>query len=248
MGSRALLLRGGGGQAGAVYDIVADDYAAEISEGRAACWDDGGEIHPALVASGFNHLRTAEEVLNWLSQLNPAFVDALLCHGDPAVLRKMVGGLEALEADLPTATRLRFPPIVAPNAAVARTAVLGRGCFVGYFCRVGNACRIGEFARLGGNSTAAHDCIVEEFAQLNGRVHLGGAARIGADCVLGLGTLVRDKIAVAEGTVTGMGTVLNKDVLEPGRTWVGMPARALEKRERGHKRTGWVAPQLPPKM
>ncbi|KAI9026378.1 trimeric LpxA-like protein [Hyaloraphidium curvatum] len=258
---RAVLLRCGGGHAGTLWEIAQDEYPAEVASGRAVCWDDGPAIHPSLV--GFAHIRSAEGVREFLRELDPpaAVVDVFVCHGEPDVLHKLV---PEVERELSPWT-LRFPPAISPLAAVARSATIGRGVFIGFFSRIGNAVRVGDFCRIGGGTSVGHDTVLEDYAQLNGKVSMGGSIRVGSDCVLGLGTIVRDHISIAAGTRTGMGAVLHKDIVEPGLTWVGMPARKLEKKGGGKavkagegaedrqqrpaapeeprpKRSGWLAP------
>ena len=58
---------------------------------------------------------------------------------------------------------------------------------------------------------------------------LGGSCTIGDNCFLGMNCTVKQGVKIANNVTIGMGAVVTKDITEEGTTWVGNPARKLEK-------------------
>ncbi|KAI9015895.1 trimeric LpxA-like protein [Hyaloraphidium curvatum] len=234
-----VLVRCGGAAATVVWELISGDYSNVISEGRAACWDSGKEIRSEF--AGWKHLRTAVEVRAWVAALDPRpdVLDAFLGHGEPLVVGRMVDELEReLAPGSMGDTRLRFPPAVASTVALAPTALIGRGAKINHYNRIGNGARVGEFCRIGNFCLVPHDCVLGNRTCLNAAVILGGWTNVGEDSVLGLRATVRDHLTVAAGTTVGMGAVVTRSIDVPGETWVGTPARKLEKQEAGKGGTG----------
>jgi UDP-3-O-[3-hydroxymyristoyl] glucosamine N-acyltransferase LpxD len=57
---------------------------------------------------------------------------------------------------------------------------------------------------------------------------IGGSARIGDNCFIGMGAMIKNKVKIGNGCTIGAGAIVLKDVPD-GETWVGNPARKLEK-------------------
>ncbi|HEX9270423.1 MAG TPA: bifunctional UDP-N-acetylglucosamine diphosphorylase/glucosamine-1-phosphate N-acetyltransferase GlmU [Candidatus Limnocylindria bacterium] len=125
---------------------------------------------------------------------------------------------------------------VGPYSHLRPGAYLERGVELGNFGEVKNA-------RLGAKTKMHHFSYVGD-ADLGERVNIGagtitlnydGARKhrttIGNDAFIGSDTLLRAPVSVGEGAATGAGAVVTKDVA-PGMLAVGMPARAIKKRDR----------------
>lgn len=96
------------------------------------------------------------------------------------------------------------------DRAVNGSTVIGDGVKVDNLCHLGHGCKIGR-----------HTLIVA------GSV-IGGSATIGDRCFIGMGALIKNKVTIGDDVTIGMGAVVTKDV-PYGETWVGNPARKLEK-------------------
>lgn len=94
-------------------------------------------------------------------------------------------------------------------------ATLG-ATYIGHGTKVDNLVHIAHNVRIG------TDCQVVAGAVI------GGSAVIGDRVFIGMGALIKNKVRIGDDAVIGMGAVVTKDV-PAGETWVGNPARKLEK-------------------
>ena len=53
------------------------------------------------------------------------------------------------------------------------------------------------------------------------------AAVVGDNCFFGIGAKVVGAVRIADDVAVGAGAVVTKDILEPGTTWAGVPARKI---------------------
>lgn len=93
------------------------------------------------------------------------------------------------------------------GAIVQPFAKMGRGVIVRSGCHVSHHVTIGDFSFLAAYTVT------------------GGMARIGARCFLGLNSVVRDNISIADGCTIGAGAVVCEETL-PDRIYVGLPAKS----------------------
>jgi len=85
-----------------------------------------------------------------------------------------------------------------------------------YGSKLDNLIHVGHGAKIGKH------CLIVAGAVL------GGSCEIGDYSYVGMGALIKNKIKVGKNCTIGMGAVVVKDVPD-GETWVGNPARKLEK-------------------
>lgn len=58
---------------------------------------------------------------------------------------------------------------------------------------------------------------------------IGGSVYIGSNCYLGMGCLIKNGVRIGNNVTIGMGAVVLRDIPD-GETWIGNPARKLEKK------------------
>jgi bifunctional UDP-N-acetylglucosamine pyrophosphorylase/glucosamine-1-phosphate N-acetyltransferase len=146
---------------------------------------------------------------------------------------------------------------VLPCTVIRRGVSIGEHCEVGPFAhlrvdaRLDDGAEVGNFvevkkSRLGAGSKAKHLTYL-------GDTEIGARANIGAGTItanydgkqkhrtviedgafIGSGTVIVAPARVGKGAVTGAGAVVKKNSeIAAGETWVGVPARALQKRDGG---------------
>ncbi len=57
------------------------------------------------------------------------------------------------------------------------------------------------------------------------------SAVVGDNCFFGIGAKVVGAVRIADDVAIGAGAVVTKDILEPGTTWAGVPARKISDRD-----------------
>lgn len=124
------------------------------------------------------------------------------------------------------------PTLVHPRAIVRGDCTLGRGGQIVAHSQLTTNATIGDYVCVL-DSTIGHHDVVGDYTTCFPGCKVSGDVTLGEDCLLGAGTVVRPGVTLAPGTVTGAGACVVKDCVEPGRTWVGVPARPLERRPDG---------------
>ncbi len=125
----------------------------------------------------------------------------------------------------------RWGQVVAPTAVIGDDVVIGEGAIFCDFTMVTARARIGRHFHCNIYSYVAHDCVVGDFVtfapkvSINGNVHIGDGAYIGAGAIVKNGTPDRP-LRIGEGATIGCGAVVTRDV--PAHTTVvGNPAKPL---------------------
>ncbi len=128
-----------------------------------------------------------------------------------------------LELDRETDLLFKFPQLggvvlgdhveVGPSSTIRRSAldhtIIHRGTKLGSMVNIGHNCQVGE------NNIFTCNII------------MSGSSRVGDQCFIGVGVLIREGLSVGSDVTLGMGAILTKDVPD-GETWVGNPAKPLK--------------------
>lgn len=120
----------------------------------------------------------------------------------------------------------RLASYVSSRAFVWRNAELGEHCFVFEgnviqpFVRIGNNCILWSGNHVG------HRTIVRDNVFIASHAVISGYCEIGENSFVGVNATFNDRVKVAPDNVIGSGTLVTGDT-EPGRVYVGSPARAL---------------------
>lgn len=122
----------------------------------------------------------------------------------------------------------RYATYAARSARIGSTSDVGGGSILLDNVVVTADASLGEHVVVMPNCTITHDDVLENFVTLAAGVALGGGARIGEAAYLGMNASVRQGCRIGAGATVGMGAVVLTDVPD-GQTWVGAPARELEK-------------------
>lgn len=80
---------------------------------------------------------------------------------------------------------------------------------------------------MGMRVTLTHDDIISDYVELNGSSVISGNVHIGECADIGIDTEVVPGIRICANAVTGAGTVVVKNIEQPG-TYVGVPAKLIK--------------------
>ncbi len=111
--------------------------------------------------------------------------------------------------------------------------IIGDNCYIGANTHIAsgslsdtiieNGCKINGMTFIGSND------ILHENVWITGSTMLAGSVEVGRNTSIFSKAVVRDWCKIGEGCTIGMGAVVTKNV-PSGETWVGNPARKMEKK------------------
>ncbi|MPQ99433.1 acetyltransferase [Modestobacter sp. I12A-02628] len=145
----------------------------------------------------------------------------LVCVGNPGAptsRRRLVARL-----GLPDEA---FATVVHPLASVSPDSVVGAGTVLHAGVVLTAAVQVGRHVAVMPHVVLTHDDVVADAATLGAGVRLAGTVEVGESAYLGSGALVREGRRIGADAVVGMGSVVLTDV-PAGETWAGSPARLL---------------------
>jgi sugar O-acyltransferase (sialic acid O-acetyltransferase NeuD family) len=119
-----------------------------------------------------------------------------------------------------------IPVLIHPNAVVGEQVEIGIGSVVMAGVVINCCTSIGKGCIVNTGSTIDHDNNIENFVHISPGVHLAGTVHIGQGSWLGIGSVVSNNIYVTGGCKIGAGSVVIKDITEPG-VYVGVPVRRV---------------------
>ncbi|MGH8158799.1 MAG: acetyltransferase [Rhodanobacter sp.] len=120
----------------------------------------------------------------------------------------------------------RFATYVSTRAFVWRNAELGENSFIFEgnviqpFVRIGNNCILWSGNHVGHRTVVCDNVFVASHAVIS------GYCEIGENSFVGVNATFNDRVKVAPDNVIGAGALVTRDT-EPGRIYVGSPARAV---------------------
>ena len=138
--------------------------------------------------------------------------------GDPSRRMALMERVQELGADLPV--------IVSPTAHVSAHATIGRGTIVMHHAVVNAGASIGSGGIVNTGALVEHDARVGDHCHISTHAVLNGGTTVGKGVFVGSGAVLRHGVRIAPGCLVGAGSVVVRDLEEPG-TYVGCPARRI---------------------
>lgn len=119
--------------------------------------------------------------------------------------------------------------IISPFATISNCATLGKGVVVSPNAFVGPYAQVGDNTILNTASIIEHEAVVGNHCHLAPASVVCGRSKIGNLCFIGANATIIDKISIASNTIIGAGSVVIKSIQTEGFTWVGGPAKKIER-------------------
>ena len=120
------------------------------------------------------------------------------------------------------------PSYVSSKAFVWRTASIGDNCFILEGNVIQHGVKVENNVVIWSGNHIGHQTQIRPNCYIASHVVISGFCEIGENCFLGVNSCLADRVRIAEDCIIGAGAVVLKDT-EPGKVYVGNPARALEK-------------------
>ncbi|HMX40740.1 MAG TPA: NeuD/PglB/VioB family sugar acetyltransferase [Saprospiraceae bacterium] len=152
-----------------------------------------------------------------LSAFDPALYQVAIAIGDSQIRKRVV-------ASLPPDTT--YGTIIHPSVLYSEWVEVGEGSILNAGSIVTCNIQIGRHAQLHIHSAVSHDCVIGDFFTASPAALVSGNCSIGSGVYLGTNSAIRQKISICDDAFIGMGTVVVKDITEPG-VYAGNPARLL---------------------
>lgn len=116
---------------------------------------------------------------------------------------------------------------VHPSAQIGTDVTIGDGTVVMAHASINPGVRISAHCIINTGAVVEHDNILEDFVHVSPNATLCGTVQIGHDTHVGAGVVIKNNCAVCPGCTLGAGTVVVRDITEPG-TYAGVPARRIK--------------------
>lgn len=120
----------------------------------------------------------------------------------------------------------RFATYVSSRAFVWRNADIGENTFIFEGNVIQPFVSIGANCILWSGNHVGHRTVVRENVFIASHAVISGYCDIGQSSFIGVNTTFNDHVKVAEDNLIGAGSLVTRDT-EPGRIYVGSPARAV---------------------
>jgi len=214
-----VVILGAGGLAREVLDIFLACNTLEPKYEILGFIDENPLMHDKYL-NGFPVLGGFE----WFAGIDRKSIQVICAIGNPVNRRKVVQ--KALDLGL------EFCNIIHPAAVITPFVTLGKGVVITAGCVFTNQIQVGNHVYFNLNSTIGHDCIIDDFCNINPGVHISGNVHIKTGCDIGTGAVIIQGVTIDEWSIIGAGAVVINDI-PANVTAVGVPAKVIKTREEG---------------
>lgn len=121
------------------------------------------------------------------------------------------------------------PSYVSSRAFVWHNVEIGENCFVFENNVLQYHVKLGDCVVLWSGNHVGHRTVIRDNCFVTSHAVISGYCDIGENCFVGVNSSFGDHVSVAKDCIVGMGSVVVRDLKEPGRVYVGSPAKPLEK-------------------
>lgn len=146
---------------------------------------------------------------------------AVVSFNSPQIRKKLCEWVENIGGSLATLVDSSVIITSPHTTKIGKGAIICAGSILSCDVTIGNSCYINML------STVGHETILGDYVTMAAGVIISGNVTIGNECYIGNNCSIREYINICSRTILGMGTVVVKDITEPG-TYIGIPARRLK--------------------
>jgi sugar O-acyltransferase (sialic acid O-acetyltransferase NeuD family) len=119
-----------------------------------------------------------------------------------------------------------IPTLIHPSAIIGKQVNIGSGTVVMAGVIINCCTRIGEGCIINTGSTIDHDNVIGDFTHVSPGVHMAGTVKVGLGSWIGIGSTISNNVTITNGCKIGAGSVVVKDITEPG-VYIGVPVRRI---------------------
>jgi UDP-3-O-[3-hydroxymyristoyl] glucosamine N-acyltransferase len=112
--------------------------------------------------------------------------------------------------------------IIGKDVEIGSNTCIDRATLEGEATVIGDGTKIDNLVHIAHNVKIGKHCLI-----VAGSV-IGGSVVIGDRCYIGIGAMIKQKVKIGNDVTVGMGAVVLRDIPD-GETWVGNPAKKLDK-------------------
>lgn len=129
---------------------------------------------------------------------------------------------------------LKYPNLnwytaVYPSTILANDVEIGEGTAIMPGVIINPGTKIGSHCIVNTGATIDHDNIIGDYVHISPGVHLAGTVTIGEGTWLCIGSTIINNIEIGKNNIIGAGAVVIKDLNDNNSTFVGVPARKIDK-------------------
>jgi sugar O-acyltransferase (sialic acid O-acetyltransferase NeuD family) len=168
------------------------------------------------------------QVEHW--SIKGCFKDFLLAKNSLAGAVVAIGNAQIRESILIQlqSNKIATPTLIHPTAIVSKYANIDDACVVMAGAVINAFATIGKGCIINSNTVVEHDCKLADFVHICPNSAVAGGTIIGERTWVGIGSNVRQMINIGADVLIGAGSVVVKDI-PTGQTVVGVPAKALKR-------------------
>ena len=201
-----LLIIGASGHGKVVADIALKMEKWE----NIAFLDDNESIKSSM---GLEVIGTSDDVFTYLDEY-----EIFVGIGNNTTRQRIHEMLETVDASIPV--------LIHPDAVVGSQVDIGIGTAVMAGAIINCSTKIGKSCIINTGSTIDHDNYIEDYVHISPGVNLAGTVKVGQLSWLGIGSVISNNVNITSGCLVGAGSVVVKDITEPG-VYVGVPVRRV---------------------
>jgi sugar O-acyltransferase (sialic acid O-acetyltransferase NeuD family) len=204
-----MLIAGAGGHAIEILDILLET----IPKDRIVFFDDLTDKQ--YLHGSFSVLKNQQETTEWFATRK----QFCLGIGGSALRRSIYQKLKSFGGNL---VGLR-----SKSAEISTFSKIDAGADVCKHVFISSLTEVSFGTLLNTGSKIHHHVQVGTFCEISPGVILLGGSSVGDDCFIGGGAIVLPKVKICSNVIIGAGTIVTKDIMEPG-TYAGNPVRRIK--------------------